>query len=139
MKPALDWVALRLAVAVGASLLTLGLLVVNGRAAPQAGSPGRDLLLYGSVALFAAAADVCMLVLGGISGRPRLIRHLWGMCFRCSSPPGASSSGQQPVFPEPIRKQYLLPSLAVLPFSNDLLAFAGLIRKAMTRGYLPRS
>ena len=56
-----------------------------------------------------------MLTRGGISGRPRLIRHLWRMCFGLFIATGSFFLGQQQVFPEPIRKQYLLAPLAILP------------------------
>jgi len=59
---ALYWVALLFAVAIGASILTLGLHVVNGYAAPQAGVPIGMHFFMGSVPLLAALGDVRMLV-----------------------------------------------------------------------------
>jgi Predicted membrane protein (DUF2306) len=136
---ALDWVAPVVAIAVGASLLTLGLLVVNGKAAPQEGVPIGMYFFMGSVPLLAAVGDVRMLVRGGISGRPRLIRHLWRMCFGLFIATGSFFLGQQQVFPEPIRKQYLLAPLAILPF--PLMIFwllRVLFAKQWGVGYFPR-
>lgn len=118
---ALDWVALPFAIAVGASILTLGLLVMNGKAAPQAGVPIGMYFFMGSVPLLAAVGDVRMLVRGGISGKPRLIRHLWRMCFGLFIATGSFFLGQQQVFAEPIRRQYLLAPFASLPFPLMIL------------------
>ena len=136
----LDWVALMFAIAVGASVLTLGVRVANGQAAPQVGVPVGMYFFMGSVPLLAAAGDVHMLGRGGISGRPRLIRHLWRMCFGLFIATGSFFLGQQQVFPDPIRKQYLLAPLAILPF--PLMIF-WLVRVSLARqwisGYNPRS
>jgi len=136
----LDWVALLFAIVVGASVLTLGVLVANGKAAPQAGVPIGMYFFMGSVPLLAAAGDVHMLRRGGIAGRPRLIRHLWRTCFGLFIATGSFFLGQQQVFPEPIRKQYLLAPLAILPL--PLMIF-WLVRVSLAKqwisGYNPRS
>lgn len=111
----LDWVALLFAIAVGASVLTLCVLVANGNAARQVGVPIGMYFFMGSVPLLAAAGDVHMFVRDGISGRPRLIRHLWRMCFGLFIATGSFFLGQLQDFPEPIRKQYLLAPLAIPP------------------------
>lgn len=36
--------------------------------------------MFGSIALLAVAGDVRMMVVRGLSGRHRLVRHLWRMC-----------------------------------------------------------
>jgi hypothetical protein len=111
----LDWGALLFAMAIGASLLTLGIRVVNGTAAPQTGVPIGMYFFMGSVPLLAAARDIRMLARGGISGTPRLRRHLWRMCFGWFIATGSFFLGQQQVFPIAIRKQYILFPLAILP------------------------
>ena len=73
------------------------------------------ILFLGSVALIAAAGDIRMLVRGGISGTPRIARHLWRMCFGLFIASGSFFLGQQQVFPPAIRKQYILAPLAILP------------------------
>jgi uncharacterized membrane protein len=137
---ALDWAALLFAAALGASILTLGLLVLNGKAAPQAGVPIGMYFFMASAPLLAAVGDVRMLVRGGISGRPRLIRHLWRMCFGLFIATGSFFLGQEQVFPALIRKQYLLAPLAILPF--PLMIF-WLLRvwfaKQWIGGYFPRN
>ena len=112
-----DWGALAMALAIGASLLTLGVRVVNGQSEGQAGVPIGMYFFMGSIPLLAAVGDVRMLARGGISGRPRLVRHLWRMCFGLFIATGSFFLGQQQVFPEAIRKQYILAPLAILPLA----------------------
>jgi hypothetical protein len=111
----LDWGALVFALTIGASLVTLGVLVARGQAAPQAGVPLGMYFFMGTIPLLAAAGDLRMLLRGGISGTPRLVRHLWRMCFGLFIATGSFFLGQQQVFPLAIRKQYILAPLAILP------------------------
>jgi uncharacterized membrane protein len=110
-----DWGALAFAVVIGGSLLTLGVLVARGQAAQQAGVPLGMYFFMGTIPMLAAAGDLRMLIRGGISGRPRLARHLWRMCFGLFIASGSFFLGQQQVFPPAIRKQYILAPLAILP------------------------
>jgi uncharacterized membrane protein len=110
-----DWGALVFGLAIGGSLLILGVLVVNGQAAPQAGVPLGMYFFMGTIPLLAAAGDIRMLMRGGISGTPRIARHLWRMCFGLFIASGSFFLGQQQVFPSAIRKQYILAPLAILP------------------------
>jgi hypothetical protein len=110
-----DWGALVLALGLGASLWILGIRVVNGLSEQQPGVPIGMYFFMGTIPLLAAAGDIRVLVRGGISGRPRVIRHLWRMCFGLFIATGSFFLGQQQVFPEAIRKQYILAPLAILP------------------------
>ena len=110
-----DWGALFFGLAIGGSLLILGLLVASGQAAPQAGVPLGMYFFMGTIPLLAAAGDIRMLIRGGISGTPRIARHLWRMCFGLFIATGSFFLGQQQVFPAAIRKQYILAPLAILP------------------------
>jgi uncharacterized membrane protein len=110
-----DWGALAFAAVIGGSLLTLGVLVARGQAAQQAGVPLGMYFFMGTIPMLAAAGDLRMLIRGGISGRPRLARHLWRMCFGLFIASGSFFLGQQQVFPPAIRKQYILAPLAILP------------------------
>ena len=56
-----------------------------------------------------------MLVRGGISGRPRIVRHLWRMCFGLFFATMSFFVGQQQVFPAFLRGSLLLTALAFLP------------------------
>jgi uncharacterized membrane protein len=125
-----DWGALLFALAVGISLLTLGIRVANGHAERQAGVPLGMYFFMGLIPLLAAAGDVRMLAHGGISGTPRLKRHLWRMCFGLFIATGSFFLGQQQVFPTTIRKAYILFPLAILPLA--LLIF-WLIRVSVSK------
>jgi len=57
-----------------------------------------------------------MLARGSISGRPRITRHLWRMCFGLFIATGSFFLGQQQVFPAYLRGSVVLTVLAVLPF-----------------------
>jgi uncharacterized membrane protein len=110
-----DWAALLMALEIGGSLLTLGDRVLNGLAEPQAGVPIGMYFFMGSVPLLAAMGDIRMLVRGGISGTPRLVRHLWRMCFGLFIVTGSFFLGQQQVFPAFVRGSSLLFIPALLP------------------------
>jgi len=126
----LDWGALVFGIAIGASLLTLGILVARGLAVPEAGVPLGMYFFMGTIPLLAAAGDLRMLLRGGISGTPRLARHLWRMCFGLFIASGSFFLGQQQVFPPAIRKQYILAPLAILPL---ILLIYWMIRIRLTR------
>jgi uncharacterized membrane protein len=126
-----DWSALVFGLAIGASLMTVGVLVASGQAAPQAGVPLGMYFFMGTIPLLAAAGDLRMLLCGGISGTPRLARHLWRMCFGLFIASGSFFLGQQQVFPLAIRKQYILAPLAMLPL---ILLIYWMIRVRLKRG-----
>jgi hypothetical protein len=75
-----DWVALLMALAIWASLFFLGVQVATSSAEPPGGVPAPMYFIMGSVALLAAAGDVRMM-LRGVSGKHRIARHLWRMCY----------------------------------------------------------
>jgi len=115
-KPgAFDRGGLVMALAIGIGLWTLGILMVRGLVEPQQGVPIGMCFFMGTIPLVAAAGDIRMLLRGGISGTPRLVRHLWRMCFGLFIATGSFFLGQQQVFPDAIRKQYILAPLAILP------------------------
>jgi hypothetical protein len=111
----LDWGALVFALMLGGSLLTLSVLVASGQAARQPGVPIGMYFFLAAITLLAAAGDVRRLARGGISGAPRLARHLWRMCFGLFIATGSFFLGKQEFFPAALRKQYLLVPMAVFP------------------------
>lgn len=126
-----DWAALVMALAIGASLLTLGIRVAMGLSEPQAGVPLGMYFFMGSIPLLAGAGDIRMLVRGGISGTPRLARHLWRMCFGLFIATGSFFLGQQQVFPAFLRGSAVLFIPALLPL---VLLIYWLIRVRFKRG-----
>lgn len=110
-----DWGAFLFAVAVGVSIVTYGIKVVNGSLKGQVGVPVGMYFFLGSVALLAAAGDVRMLRRGGVFGAQRLARHLWRMCFGLFIATGSFFLGQQQVFPAFLRRTNVLTIPAILP------------------------
>lgn len=110
---AFDWLAAALGLATGLAILRYGVQVAMGR--PGAGVPaGMDFFL-GGVMLLAVAGDARMISRGGITGRPRIVRHLWRMCFALFEASGSFFMGRQRLFPVAIQRSGLLIALTVLP------------------------
>jgi len=110
-----DYAALLMALALGGTLITLGVRVVTGQIAGDEGVPIFMYFVMGGIPLLAAAGDIRMLVRGGVTGTQRVKRHLWRMCFGWFIATGSFFLGQQQVIPEAVRKQYLLVPLALAP------------------------
>ena len=79
------------------------------------GSPAFMSFVFAGILLLAAAGDIRMLARGGISGRPRVVRHLWRMCFALFIATGSFFLGQPQVFPPALRGSVYLVVLAVFP------------------------
>ncbi|WMW82196.1 hypothetical protein RF679_07910 [Undibacterium cyanobacteriorum] len=78
-------------------------------------SPPQVLLVFGSISLLCATADIRMIWAGEILGSQRLMRHLWRMCFAMLIATGSFFTGQMQVFPSFIRKSSVfgIPTLAI--------------------------
>jgi hypothetical protein len=111
----------------GACLVALGIVaagLVLGRIGSQApgglvdGQPYQITYVLIGVATLAAACDVRMIRRGGLSGAPRIARHLWRMCAALFIAAGSAAAQPKVVrlLPEAIRNSPLLiaPALAVL-------------------------
>lgn len=77
----LDWAAVLIPLAVGILSWIAGLAKMRSPTPPADGVPAGMQLFMGTVMLLAAAGDIRMLLRGGLSGRQRIARHLWRMCF----------------------------------------------------------
>jgi len=64
--------------------------------------------MLGAVAIIASLLDVRMMLAGGVSGKHRIARHLWRMCFAMYVATSAFFLGQAKLFPEPFRNVALL-------------------------------
>jgi len=110
-----DWIGFLFALSLGGTLMTFGFEAAHSPTGLKYGHPAGMFLPMGSIVLLAAAGDVRMLVRGGISGRPRIARHLWRMCLGLFFATGSLFLGQQQVFPSFLRGSYVLLILAFLP------------------------
>jgi uncharacterized membrane protein len=88
--------------------------------------------IIAAVALLAAAGDLRMILRGGISGAPRIARHLWRMCAAFFIATGSFFIGQQKVMPKVLHGSPLLYALAAAPL---LLMIFWLIRVRFTNRF----
>lgn len=128
----LDWVGFLFATSIGVLSLIHGVEKITGRA-PADGAPGFMDIFMGSVILLAGLGDLRMLV-RGISGKRRIARHLWRMCFGWFIATGSFFLGQQQVFPVWLQGSpaLLVPALlplALLIFWMIRVRFTGVYQK----------
>jgi uncharacterized membrane protein len=140
---AFDWAGFLFALAIASLTLVHGWQKATGRA-PDDGVPIFMSFFMGSIVLLAAAGDLRML-LQGITGRRRIARHLWRMCFGWFIAAGSFFLGpnnrplrllstiglRQQIFRTLLREEVLL-FLAVLPL---LFLIFWLIRVRFTNVY----
>jgi hypothetical protein len=111
-----DWGAFLFALAVGVLIMAHVVRLATGAVAPKPGVPVGMIFFLGSVALLAAAGDLRMLV-RGVSGRQRIVRHLWRMCFSFFIATGSFFLGQQQAFPKAWRGAAVWFVPALLPLA----------------------
>jgi uncharacterized membrane protein len=112
-----EFVAMLLALALGLTTWMLGWQVSHSATDSKGGAPAAMYFVFGSVALLAAAGDVRMLLRGGVSGAPRIARHLWRTCTALLIVTLSAFAGKRSeIFPDAIRKTHLLnvPIIAIL-------------------------
>ena len=126
----LDWLGCLFALTIGVLSVIHGFQKTTGQV-PSDGNPGGMDIFMGSVILLAGIGDLRML-LRGISGKRRIARHLWRMCFGWFIATGSFFLGQQQVFPAWLRGSPVLLVPALLPLA--LLVF-WLIRVRFTSVY----
>jgi hypothetical protein len=80
------------------------------------GYPPAPYLIFGSLSLWSAVFDIRMLFRGGVSGAPRIARHLWRMCVAFLIAALSFFLGKQQHFPQAIRGSQVLnlPMLLIL-------------------------
>ncbi|MGA7317933.1 MAG: DUF2306 domain-containing protein [Silvibacterium sp.] len=127
-----DWAALLVGLGGAAAVFTLGVQTLRNPATADKSAPSGMSFFFGVVLLLAAAGDIRMLARGGISGRQRIKRHLWRMCFGLFIATGSFFLGQQQVFPAFLRGSIFLTVLALLPFP---MMIYWLIRVRFSKAY----
>jgi uncharacterized membrane protein len=139
----LDWAGGLFALAIGSLIVIHGWQKATGQVADD-GTPTFMSFFMGSIVLLAAAGDF-RVMLRGVSGRARIARHLWRMCFGWFIASGSFFLGpnnrplrllrtiglRQPIFRTLLRDEVLL-ALAVLPL---LLLIFWMIRVRFMRAY----
>lgn len=117
------WVDAGLALAAGGTGVFL-LLHGSQAAAREGAGAAAPFLLFGGVAIIAAALDARMLLRRTPRGLQRIARHVWRLCFAMLMATASFFLGQADVFPSPVRNLALL-SLPVLAVLGSLLYWLG--------------
>jgi len=99
---------LLLALAAGGGGLLFGWEAAHSMTGLKEGYPPGPYLVFGCLSMWAAALDVRLLVRGGLSGAPRIRRHLWRMCVAFLIAALSFFLGKQQHFPVAIRGSQLL-------------------------------
>jgi len=113
----LQRIAMPIAVAIGVTHLTFGVIALNSATGRMFGFPPPLFFTFGPIALLAAIGDVRVLRAGAPQGRRRLVRHLWRMCVALFIATASFFLGQAKVIPAPLRTTPLLLILALFPLA----------------------
>jgi hypothetical protein len=127
-----DWAALLVVVTLAAVEVTCGLEAAMSPTGLKYDYPPGPYFFLGSVAVLATTGDVRMLVRGGISGKQRIARHLWRMCFALFIAAASIFMARQQLFPDLLRKTGVLLLLSFLPL---MLMIFWLVRVRFANAY----
>lgn len=122
---------LLLALSIGGVSVGSGWEAASSEAGLKDGFPPGQYFMFGTVALLAAAGDVRMLVLRGVTGSQRIARHLWRMCVALAIAASAFFLGQAELFPAVVRESQILNAPVLLTL---LLMVYWLFRVLRSRG-----
>ena len=112
----IDWSALFIGPVGAVAAIALGIYtLLNPGGVDKTTAPAGMSFFFGAILLLATAGDIRMLARGGISGRQRITRHLWRMCYGLFIATGSFFLGQQQVFPAFLRGSLFLTIPALLP------------------------
>ncbi len=129
-----DWGAFLFALAVGVLIMVHVVRLATGAVAPKPGVPVGMIFFLGCVALLAAAGDLRMLV-RGVFGKQRIVRHLWRMCFSFFIATGSFFLGQQQVFPKAWRGAAVWFIPALLPLAAMIYWLVRIALQGSIRAY----
>jgi hypothetical protein len=129
----IDWSALFIGLAGAVAAIALGVYTLhNPGGVDKTTAPASMSFFFGAILLLATGGDIRMLARGGISGRQRITRHLWRMCYGLFIATGSFFLGQQQVLPAFLRGSIFLTVLALLPFP---LMIYWLLRVRFSKAY----
>ncbi|MEI9888762.1 MAG: DUF2306 domain-containing protein [Rhizomicrobium sp.] len=111
---AFEKLAFPAALGIAATLLFFGLRAAN---APPGSTLVAPYFVFAGFAAFLAALDLKVIVQGGISGKARIARHLWRMCFALFFATAFFFLGQQKVMPVGLRGSPVLLALGFAPLA----------------------
>jgi len=123
-----DKIAVAIPVCVTAALLYFGVQALHSPTGLLQGAPPAPYFVFAFFAAFTSALDLKMIRRGSISGRQRIMRHLWRMCFALFFAI-FSFLGQQKVLPAAIQNSAFLIVPAIAPL---IVMFYWLVRVRFT-------
>ena len=108
--------AFLVALLIVATDFTLGIRAANAAPGALDGTPLPAYFIFGTAAALAAAGDLRVFLRGGVSGTPRITRHLWRMCVALLIAAFSFFLGQPQIFPTFLRGSPVLfvPELAIV-------------------------
>lgn len=112
-----DWAGFLFVAALAAIEITFGLEAALSSTGMKYDYPPGPYFFLGSVAVLATIGDLRMLLRGGISGVPRIARHLWRMCFGLFIASSSIFLARPQLFPAVLRKTGVLFLLSFLPLA----------------------
>jgi hypothetical protein len=127
-----DWIALSLALGVAAFEVTFAIQAAMSPTGRRFGYPPGPYILFGTMALFAVAGDLRMLLGNGVTGMQRIARHLWRMCFAWFIASASIFLARPHLFPAIMRQSGALIFLTVLPL---ILLIFWMVRVKYTKGF----
>ncbi len=127
-----DWGGLLVVGALAAVEVVLGLEAAMSPTGLKYDYPPGPYFFMGSVAVLATVGDIRMLLRGGISGKQRIARHLWRMCFALFIAAASIFMARQQLFPDLLRKTGALLFLSFLPL---MLMIFWLVRVRFANAY----
>jgi len=120
------------ALAVTAAGVIFILVAMNSPTGTIGKTPPQAFYVFALVGAIAAASDLNVILKGGITGAPRIARHLWRMCVALTIAAGSFFLGQQKFLPAALQGSPLL----FLPvFAPLALMFFWLIRVRLTKWF----
>ena len=120
------------ALAVTAAGLIFVRVATNSPTGTIGNTPPQAFYVFALVGGIAAACDLKVILKGGISGAPRIARHLWRMCVGLTVASGSFFLGQQKFLPAGLRGS---PLLLVPVFAPLVLMAFWLIRVRLTNWF----
>jgi uncharacterized membrane protein len=132
----LDLGLMLLGLAVVGASYTFGFLAMRSATGTLDKYPAQLYFMFGSIALLSVAGDVRMIVVRGLSGRHRLVRHLWRMCAAMFIASQSFFLGQAKLLPAEFR---IIPLLAIPVVIVLALGVYWALRVTFSRHYPARA
>jgi len=136
-KGLFGWGALLLVSAIGGIMITYGIEAANSPTGLKYGDSAGSYFFLGSIASLAAIGDIRMLRCG-VSGKQRIARHLWRMCFALFVASASIFLARAHLFPVLLEKTGVLFGLSFLPLGLLIFWMLRVRFAKRTMGEIPK-